>query len=101
MQVGYSLDASHAQILYLMAGVGHFDGPFIGFLVLSILEFRSLVLAPPYLVLECFLSPFLLATCLGGTKGAVSEINSATSKTLQGVGPWAIPSIVGLECQDL
>ena len=95
------MDALHAQILYSMAGVGHFDGRFIGFLVLSIWQFRSLVFAPPYLELECFLSPFLLGTCLEGPKGAAGEINSATSKTLHGVGCWAIPSILGLECQDL
>ena len=33
--------------------------------------------------------------------GAVTEINSATSKALHGVGPWAIRSIIGLEFQDL
>ena len=85
-----------------MAGVGHFGGTFIGFLVLSGYgNFRSLLFASSLVVLECFLSPFLLATCLGGTKGAVTEINSATIKTLHGVGPWAIRSILGLEFQDL
>ena len=64
-------------------------------------NFRSLLFASSLVVLECFLSPFLLATCLGGTKGAVTEINSATFKTLHGVGPWAIRSILGLEFQDL
>ena len=64
-------------------------------------NFRSLLFASSLVVLECFLSPFLLGTCLGGPKGTVIEINSATSKTLHGVGCWAIRSILGLEFQDL